>query len=169
MKALKKKFVVTLSVIELCVHLIWDSFSNTFPVVKLNMYLIGKVSIKKNIKNYGIFHQNFTQPPFDEKKHFFVMSFMFIITKFGKNEFISASFKMFEPKSWSQKVRLPAVISALNPPVMKSSSLHFLDELDHSDHLCIFYEKNIFFSEKSYGNRVDPTPPPPQYRKFHNF
>ena len=42
---------------------------------------LGKVSIKKIKKSYGIFHPNFTHPPSMEKKHFMLLVFIGFITK----------------------------------------------------------------------------------------
>ena len=56
--------------------------------------------------------------------------------------------KCLEPKSWSQKVRLTAVISALTPPVMKNLSLHFSGWIrPFWSSLYFFMKKNIFFPQ----------------------
>ena len=78
------------------------------PCPILTIIILGKVSITKNIKSYGIFRPNFSppppHPPSMEKKHFFSTIFfyvfiMFIITKFGEKNLYLILLKCLEPKS----------------------------------------------------------------------
>ena len=65
---------------------------------------------KKNIKSYGIFHQNFTTPPFYWKKtlfshNFFYVFIMFITTQFGENFKEKIIFCLFK-NVWIIKVKV---------------------------------------------------------------
>jgi len=122
-------------------------------VVKSNISILGKVTIKK-IKSYGIVHQIFTPTPLLWKKAFVFHNFVLCLyysynhqiwrEPQRKNLYLLL-LKCLEQKSGSWKVWLTAGIFTLTPPLNKrfKSSV-----LDHSDHLCIFMEKNIFFSNK---------------------
>ena len=72
---------------------------------------------------------------------------IFIITKFGeKKKFISASFQMFWWKKWKSKSVTNSRDFFPDPPNNENFKVFsFMDELDHSDHLCICFENNIFF------------------------
>ena len=80
---------------------------------------------KKNIKSYDIFHPNLPPPPLWWNKNIFFHNFFLCLyyvyyhqswrELWRKNSYL-LHLKCLEPKSWSQKVWLTAVISALTPP-----------------------------------------------------
>ena len=105
--------------------------SPPFLEMLCNPSWLGKVSIKITLEVMEFSIQILPPPPplpFDGKKTFIFHNFFSCLyyvyyhpiwqERWRKNCYLLL-LKCLEPKSWSQKVRLTAVMSALTPPVMK--------------------------------------------------
>ena len=103
--------------------LIWVvNFVYIYSPCMCTLYRLINLSLSPSRHN----HPNPLPLPFWWKTYFFSIFFyvfiMFIINKFGENfeeNWYLFLLKYLEPKSWSEKVRLTAVNSALTPPVWK--------------------------------------------------